>query len=203
MSSKEVLGTPPDFDWEPSIAVRAHHVKTYAGSKLRNTLRLYNPINITRAMIATLKDSRDSESYGRDTVGIFGTPEYQKNEQAVKQFENELKNLPDETVVRIDLAKDRICDACVVGKHCTATNYDHHGRKVDAATLDEGQLNELHRRLLKKGFSQETDFKLLPTTQEFLDYQGEDLWRNSQPPIPRVVEYSAMLVRMGALRRVI
>lgn len=203
MSSKESIQSSENLDWEPSIATRPHHVRIHMGNKFRNLLQLYSPINLAIALISSVKYLKEHVSYQQDAWGTFGTPEYRESEQAKKSFEDELKNLPDSAVAQLGLPMDIICNACPIGKHCTATNYESLGRHVDYVALEETELGAIHKKLLAKGFQEEVDFKLLPATETLLDYQGQNLWTNTQPPVPKVVEYNAILVRMGALRKVV
>lgn len=188
-------------EWVPSITIRAHHTRRMASKFRRFFLSKCNLIDFVMACFITAKYSREAGNYWRDAYGPYVTnPE---RDQAIKSFEDEFKNLPNNAVAKIGVLRDAICNTCPVGKHCTADNYVSYGMNVDVLAIDGKILKKIHKRLTRKGFLDGVDFKLVPTTEDFLDYQGQNLWSNSQQPISKVVEYDALLVKMGSLRKVI
>lgn len=205
MSSKEILAS--EGDWEPMVTIRAHHVRLYMGShRLIKTLlrhRLYNPINFASSVVSSIGFKEDHRGYILDTYGAYGTPSYNQIKQAETTIEGLLEGLSDDDTVQIGLGKDHVCNSCAIGKHCEATNYKERGQHIDFEKFDLEDLNTLHKRLLRKKLQEGVDFKLVPTTEVFNDYQGQKLWMDNQPAIPRIVEYNAILVKMGALRKVV
>ena len=188
--------------WKPSLTLRPHHLMLYmpGGSKW---LRLHSPIKLALETVLAMAYIGENTDYELDATGQYGTPEFGQIKQAVESIKQELRDLPDDALVRLDLFKDRVCNSCAIGKHCLATNFRLHGLKRNYPKTEEKLIKSLRKKLLKKGFVEDVDFKLVPETQEFLDYQGQSLWRSRRPPIPTSFDYNAMMVRMGALREVV
>lgn len=206
MISKETASIPEDIGWVPAIEIRLHHLMQRMPGKFR-ILRLYSPISIFIGTVLAMAHTEENIYYALDTRGAYGTSEYEQKREERKEvsvsMNQALESLPDDAIVKVHMDKDSICNSCSIGKHCTATNYKEHGRNRNVHEFEGKKLRSLHRKLLKKGFYEDVDFKLVPTTQTFLDYHGENLWTSDETPTPLTVEYDALLVRMGALRRVV
>lgn len=201
MPTKELAGLSVEPDWTPTTNIRPHHIVNFMPMGLFDKLKLY--MTFPRALYFTLMYSDYYTFYDQDVYGSSGTNQYIKQQETYESFLMELRKLPNDCVVQLDLAPDGICKSCIAGKHCKATNFLALGRRWDRVNLEEPKLRQIKRRLLKKGFQPELDFKIIQVSTGLLDYQGESHWTNLHPPQPVTVQYDAMLVRMGALRKIV
>ncbi|KKR27104.1 MAG: hypothetical protein UT57_C0018G0008 [Microgenomates group bacterium GW2011_GWC1_39_7] len=204
MSSKELGYSSENLDWIPSITLRPHHVRFMPRRGIKR-LKLSSPINFFSSLIATSRYTRDDDYYYRDAFGEFGTPEGARRERLRKLFLQELKDMPNDAIVQLDLSADGFYNTCPIGKHCGATNYESRDKReqIDVVALEMAKLEAIRKKMLAKGLREQVDFKLTQSTHTLFDYHSENLWRNLQPPQPKVVQFTAMLVKMGALRRII
>lgn len=204
MHTKELVGLPVNLDWTPTTNIKPHHIVNYIPMGFVDKLKFYM-IAFPQALYFTLRDSQDQYTfYNQDVYGSSGTPQDTLRQELKESFFKELlRNLPNDSVVQLNLAPDGICKSCVTGKHCKATNFRALGRRWNLVDLEKPKLRQIRRRLLKNGFQPEIDFKIIQVNTELLDYQGENLWTNLHPPQPITAQYNAMLVRMSALRKIV
>ncbi|MFH1535822.1 MAG: hypothetical protein ABIC96_01995 [Patescibacteria group bacterium] len=201
MSTEELTDFPVDPDWTPTTNIRPHHIVNWMSRVFVDKLK--RCLTFPRDLYFGVKYSRYVASYEKDIYGSSEIPQDTQRQELKEPFMQRLRNLPGDCIVQLDLAPDGICNNCVTGKHCRATNFRVLGRRRDIVAMEESKLGQIRRRLLKKGFQQNTDFKMIQVNTELFDYQGEDLWINLHQPQPIIAQYNAILVRMDALRKIV
>lgn len=98
--------------------------------------------------------------------------------------------------------KDPICEACPIGKHCAATNALHEKELLDRGEIEKEALDIIHSRLITSGANEGKDFIFRDTSFTLLNYNGQNLWRNTEAPTPESVPFKSMLVKLGALKKI-
>ena len=193
----------PEFDWTPATNIRLHHVRNWIPTGKLELFSIYLRPSSYRSMLR-YQYLRDWDMYELDTVGNPGSAENVLHQEKTKAFLEMLEGFSDNTVVQLDSAPDGICAACPIGKHCSGTNYTYggyHGAKMEK--FDRKALRRIRKELIKKGFRQEADFKLIETETTMLDYEGQHLWTTPIENVtPITVLSDAILVKMGALRSI-
>lgn len=204
MSMKETASSlEDDPTWTPATNIRPHHIVNWMPRGFVGNLKLYAAA-FSSIFYYHARYSEHYASYDQDVYGSDKMPRHTQRQELNESFLLQgLRNLPGDCVVQLDLTPDDICKSCLIGKHCKATNYKVVGKRQDLVTIEESQLKQIRRRLLREGFQQEEDFKIIQANTTLFDYQGEDLWTNPHPPLPIIVQYEAMLVRMNALRKIV
>lgn len=206
MTKAEVMRDEISQEWEPALTLRPHHLKTLMPKSFNFMTKLTaweSPLETFLAM-ANFEDYYTyKEEYVKDVDGSEVALRKEIRENARRDLKRKLEALPDHAVLRLDFSKDEMCGMCVVGKHCMATNYKFQGRIRKYEDLESKAMKRLEKALRKKGSVEEEDFRMVPAQQELLDYHGEKYWLDPKDPESTIVHYDAMLVKMGALRRLI
>lgn len=202
MSSKEILSTAEDINWTPAANISLHHVQKWIPSGKLELASLYFKPSTYRSALRG-KYMQDWHIYDLDAFGRLGSVEHLLQEEETKVFFEMLNGLSDNTVIQLDSGQDGLCAACPVGKHCSATNYTSGGHHDEAEKSERKALRRIRKELLKKGFQQEIDFKLIEAETTMLDYQSKHLWTTPiEDATPITVVSDAMLLKMGALRQI-
>ena len=106
--------------WEPALTLRPHHA-TFETRTNRAILGEEDEPAALYYSVAFLGQLFGSGSFidefGNSITGIYRT---RKSEN---RFITKLRQMPDDTIVQLDLTPDEVCKSCQIGKHCTATNY--------------------------------------------------------------------------------
>lgn len=118
-----------------------------------------------------------------------------------ESYLKKLRDLHDNSFVKLTIQPDGICDACAFGAHCTAENYRIFGR---ISSTYKGEL-EQHSNLLEKLRSNKSkegvDFFSITEPYLLFDLQGEDL-TTSIIPIEIVGTAPALVVKTKTLRQI-
>ena len=188
-------------DWTPVLTLKPHHAiqnggvkRTLSGEKFKRPPFLSQII----------EQRLNLGGYSRDIVGtnVRGILDNSRKEE---DFLRRLAEVPDDAVVQLDLAPDDLCRACVVGKHCMATNY-RVGFGFSPATnyADAEQLNvaRIQLALDSKGYQEGRDFVFRPTEHVLFDYGGGS-FKSTIKPQPVEASFNAILLKMGALRTIV
>lgn len=202
MSKAEVLHDEIPAGWEPALSLRPHHLRVLRPESFGFIDKL-SLLEYPLEMFLAMANMEDQFRYKEDAHWPEKTSNRLRQQEVRESMKSELSTLPDEAVLRLDFSRDQICNACVVGKHCTATNYRYQGRIRKYEKMEGRVIERLERELQKKGCQAGIDFIFVFAEQELLDYHGEKYWSVSKEPEPRVVSYNALLARMGALRKIV
>jgi hypothetical protein len=202
MSQLELDLPSENHDWAPALVLRPHHVyspEVATAIKGRNIFR--DAKVYMRSIFREIRDRQDAGFYIEDTYGIGNTET--KVEAKRQVFYDEIRALPDNAVVHLDMNPDMICKTCPIGKHCRSTNVVRFGSLSQAPAAEAKFIQIFEERLRRKGFQEGEDFAFKDTTSELENYNGEKLWGHSAPPVPKTVVFRSMLIKMGVLRSII
>lgn len=192
--------------WVPSVSLRPHHVfdsrtqdaiaerKNFVPVLLRTSLHV-PPIIL--AVLATDPSGYMDDVWGKNIGNIFS------HQRTINEFFDQLCNLSGQDVIHLDLQPDGICKSCVVGKHCSGTNYKSlFCRPSNTMENEKDCLSEICSALRSNGFKEGKDFIFRPTTHILFDFLGKDL-KDQNDPRQITIKFNSMLVKVSALRKII
>lgn len=187
-------------EWMPIMTLRPHHAVFSERIKSAVTLTARpKPPFVTTVIFQKLNMFG---GYIRDQLGttVSELREQYKKEAALLDY---VETLPDEAKIKLDIEPDDFCKSCVVGKHCTATNYKamifpH----TDTVAPEQDYVSKVHSALLENGYEEGEDFIFRKTAYTFYDFDGGN-FKNVKNPQPVLVNFNSMIVKMGALRKAV
>lgn len=194
-------------NWSPSVTILPHHLfqsdaiaRAFMGTldPLLSTQQAYMELDALR------KTSNDPDGYFTDLLGTTQKESdiFQSNNAA---FLQQIKDLPRNSTVHIDLAPDGLCKGCAIGAHCTATNMLMLGHTdklelIKPLELEKKYINTLRQMLVDRDFLDGVDYKKLITHHVLIDFEGNLL--NKPPKNPKIipVDFNSLLVKTTAMR---
>jgi hypothetical protein len=185
--------------WEPTVLIRPHHLFL---SEVADALKGKKKSFANRLLfvgVHLVAQKFDKTGYASDISGV-GISDVLKSRRSEEAFFDTLGRMPDEAIAQIGLGHDGMCNSCIVGKHCTATNFTGRGQRAEIE--EAGKITLLHKTLSGNGYSEGEDFVFRTSAHTLYDYGGEYLNRNEKPE-PIDVLFRSMLVKVGALRKVL
>lgn len=209
MTKAEVLRDESPQEWEPVLTLRPHHLafniynRTAIGKGLRPPIMpLVKPMAVLLYPFFRLITKKDRSGYFQDLDGDT-LQQFTRRIGSVISFQKELEKLKDNDVIHLDIKPDPICNSCVIGRHCTATNYMSRGGKSSIDTM-KGEIYSLmliYEALTKNDCKEGEDFIFKKASHILTDFRGQDL--RAQENLEEVsVEFSSLLVKAGALRKI-
>lgn len=201
---KEVLRHPPGLtgnEADTSITIRPHHVLL---DSVRDALtrRRRAPVIAERCTSRLLNlmiiSGDDLSGYYSDVLGVAyqGWQEFQR---AAEDFFTRLQDLPDDSFAHLDLKPDGMCEACVIGRHCSGTNFITNFPSGSTVQSELNCLRQIRQTLELKGYVMGVDFTTQPTTHRLYDFGGRTL--NTHPAgEPKIIAFNSMIVQVIALR---
>ena len=178
----------------PIISIKPHHLTN--NSEVQKALI---PEGKSEALLFPSPKTHADMAYMADLMGTtrIGKKEY---EAKTKDYLNQLRDLADDTFIHIDLARDGVCKAACVGKHCTATNYRSGSSPMSTLYIEMYKTKMIREHLERLGYKEGDDFISKITEHVLYDLHGETLdTPNKGTPTP--VKFDSLVVRTPALRR--
>lgn len=123
----------------------------------------------------------------------------QKHQRAVEDFFVKLQILSDDSFAHLDLKPDGMCKACVIGKHCSGTNYRSLLTPRSTVISELNCLNVIRQKLESRRHVMGVDFTTQPTTHTLFDLGGKTLNDPSEGK-PVSIIFNSMIVKVSALR---
>lgn len=183
----------PDFYLKPHHAVFSERIR----SAVTQTKRPKAPLLLFYLLQRINLYGATRDEYGSSMKEIRESLEREANILDI------VESLPDETNISLDLRPDAFCQSCVVGRHCSATNFKAGPfPNKDTAESEQKQISNIHLSLLENGFEEGKDFVFRPTNHTLYDFGGGN-FKNTPNPEPLSVSFNSMVVKMGALRKVV
>lgn len=189
-------------DLTPSIVIRPHHFwMPYTQKALLGTVEP-DALASFRVMQLLEEDQVTDPAYIKDLIGEESS-NTQRYSEGLTTYYSQLRDLPDESFVQLDIQPDGLCKACVIGRHCNTTNYASYAifsyfiaNISDAENLN---LKRIRDKLKRGGYRKGVDFTDRPTTHTLYDFKGRDLG-DSAEGVPQDVTFNSLIVRVGVLR---
>lgn len=185
---------------KPEENIRPHHLML---SWVQEAIARKSPPKAIARRVTTSYVSRipTRPDYFEDVVGQSKASSG-KFEESLASNLLPLSKMPDSGTLGVGPWKDGICGSCVVGNHCTETNYSNEGRLYDADIRGEDtDVQILFDSLAARGFIPGIDFKRFDTRVMLLDYGKKEIGRVT--PVVREENAQGIAVSMGAVRLLI
>lgn len=187
---------------EPVLSIRPHHF-------LRKDIKcaLLNraaPADLAEAEIPLLLFETlimKMEDYRRDFFGSATEEEQGRITQALERYLADLGKLSDDQYVSLDPSPDGLCKSCIVGRHCTATNFagdvSSQNPLAQESEIVEKEVGNLELFRYKEG----VDFFRKPIVITLYDLGGRS-FNSPEPGEARATMFNSLVVRVGPLRRI-
>ena len=197
---------PVDLDPlpSPSMKLRPHHIgieqvrDALLGNQTPKRLARYLSNNY-----AHVKDNNSGRALIVDLIGSGGSRDLRVFNEGLRTFFTQLRDLPGDSSIELDMVPDGMCEAACVGRHCLATNFTYNGRDfVDLPQRETGYIEKLMELLQTLGFSQGFDYAAQDRRREVQDLGRQKFIAHRMQMTPVVVDFSSLVVRTGALRLV-
>lgn len=193
--------------WAPDISLRPHHftnpdVRAAIGNKTRPKISRTD-LFLRGGQIFERATERFSGGYFKDVTGTT-SEDFSRFQLSEKDFLDRLSQLPDDAVVCLDIKPDELCNSCVIGKHCIATNVRTKtwpAPAIDRVKQEAETLDKIQKDLVKKGYQEGNDFIFKSADHVVFDFGGKQLNQVTNPT-PSNITFNSMLVKMAALREV-
>lgn len=203
MELKEKLGLNiSDESFKVVLSIRPHHLRMKCVQSA--LLGLIDPVILARKQVESYVQAinihGDRSGYYYDLIG--DKPEQLKqNEQSFSRFLTKLRDLRNEEYIEISCKPDDICDSCVIGRHCTGTNYLSTSEPKSTANSEMYSLGSIVCDLVASKHIRGKDFIVFSQTITLQNFLGKPL--NSEvTPIAEQLEINALIVSAGALRKI-
>lgn len=180
--------------WWPSVKIRPHHL---TNPEVQGAL-------IGKDIIALNFDGPRLLAEYPEEVVLYQADAYgdiDHGKETVKPIKATLAALSDDDVIQLDINKDDICNSCLIGTHCVATNYMLFGVNKNTFEREKTEMDKVHKTLIEAGFAESTDFIFEETQLKLFDYHGRSIWDQGELT-PQSVTFLSMLVRVEALRKI-
>lgn len=202
MSKFEIEGTqPPERVWSPARVIRPHHLfypELIAALKGERSRLAYSFVTGTNAVARIIK----SDASGNlDDVYGKGLGDFLSYRRSEREAYEDLEKLKDDDVIELSPKSDMLCRACIVGKHCTATNYQYADRVVDTLSKEQESIEKAEMLVAGAGYEEGRDFVFEERQIRLLDYGGRKLSEGNPEVLSAV--FKAMLVKTGVLREIL
>ncbi len=187
---------------QPAMTIKPHHLlQREVWGALRGEMPGLLADGVTSCMVSNKMLANNDYGYYSDVIGeadISG----ERYKHALELVLNKLATLPNDVVIHLDLQPDEMCKSCIVGRHCTATNYRSEYPPRNVLEGERKILSQILAQLVEEKFKPGIDFVAKPTTHTFYDFEGRPL-NSPQESTPVNVVFNSLLVRAGALRQII
>ena len=190
----------------PSTTIRPHHLlwNFTVRDALRGNLTSLQRIITAKLDAESLRNktlqTQDPTGYYADVIGNSAT-DMETYQEKYKDFLALLTNLPYDSFVHLDIKPDGLCNSCIIGKHCTATNYKSDSGPSGDTVADETRgLMQIFQKLEQSGCELGKDFFVRQTTHTIYDLHGQSL-KDAREATPKKVVFNSIVVRTNALRK--
>lgn len=194
-------------EWAPDVSFRPHHI---FNPDVQNALQDKDTPRITRTdmMIAAGRifeaaTQKLSGGYYKDVAGESVQDalnfHFSKND-----FLDRIKTLPDDAVACLDIKPDEICNSCVIGQHCTATNVRTRPWPFPIKNTEKSEakkMDKIETLLKEKGAKEGEDYIFKDSDYVIFDFDGKAL-NQAKNPTPKPVNFKSMLVKLSWLRKI-